>query len=94
MRAREDGALGIVVEVEDTGPGIPEEEQQNIFDAYYQVADVSGYQTGSGLGLAIAKSLVELHGGKIWVKSTVGEGSTFVFSIPLELEPAVEGQPI
>lgn len=88
VRAREDGDLGVVVEVEDTGPGIPEEEQQSIFEPYYQVADASGYHAGSGLGLAIAKSLVELHGGKIWIESRVGEGSTFSFSIPLE--PAVE----
>jgi signal transduction histidine kinase len=84
VRASEDAQLGITVEVEDTGPGIPEDEQEKIFEPYYQVTDTSGYYAGSGLGLAIAKSLVELHGGKIWLKSKVGEGSTFLFSVPIK----------
>ncbi|MFC1926439.1 ATP-binding protein [Chloroflexota bacterium] len=84
VRAREVEDACLIVEVEDTGPGIPENEQQNIFKAYYQVPSATGYEQGSGLGLAIAKSLIELHGGKIWIKSEVGKGSIFSFSIPLE----------
>ncbi len=81
--ARQDG-VSLVVEVSDTGMGIPAEEQERVFQPYYQInRDGEGKQTGSGLGLAITKSLVELHEGKIWLKSTVGQGSTFVFSLPI-----------
>ncbi len=74
----------LVVQVSDTGIGIPAEEREKIFQPYYQIhRDGEGKQTGSGLGLAIAKSLVELHGGKIWLESVVGEGSTFTFSLPI-----------
>jgi len=73
-----------VVQVSDTGVGIPAEEQERIFQPYYQInQDREGKKTGSGLGLAITKSLVELHGGKIWLKSIVGQGSTFTFSLPI-----------
>jgi signal transduction histidine kinase len=69
----------LVIEVSDTGIGVPAEGQELIFQPYYQV----NRGKGSGLGLAISKSLVELHGGKIWLKSVVGQGSTFFFSLPL-----------
>lgn len=69
----------LVIEVTDTGRGIPAEVQELIFQPYYQVNGGKG----SGLGLAITKFLVELHGGKIWLKSVAGEGSTFFFSLPL-----------
>ncbi len=75
----------LVVRVSDTGVGIPAEEQERVFQPYYQVSqDTEREQTGSGLGLASAKFLVELHGGKIWLKSTVGQGSSFFFSLPLK----------
>jgi len=81
--AQQDGE-SLVVQVSDTGVGIPAEEQERIFQPYYQVnRNGEGKQTGSGLGLAITKSLVELHGGKIWLKSIVGQGSTFTFSLPI-----------
>lgn len=70
---------GLVVEVSDTGLGIPVEEQKRIFEPYYQINGGKG----SGLGLALAKFMVELHGGKIWLKSTVGQGSSFFFLLPL-----------
>ena len=91
----EKGKIGISVQrdgnsllfqVKDNGIGIAPEEQEQIFQPYYQVNWKGRQQTehpGSGLGLAIAKFLVELHGGKIWLKSTAGEGSTFFFSLPL-----------
>ena len=81
--AQQDGE-SLVVQVSDTGMGIPAEEQERIFQPYYQInRDGEGKKTGSGLGLAITKSLVELHGGKIWLKSIVGQGSTFAFSLPI-----------
>jgi signal transduction histidine kinase len=66
------------VSVTDTGPGIPTEHQNRIFDQFHQV-DSSNTKAkgGTGLGLAIAKQIVEMHGGRIWVESTLGEGSTF-----------------
>lgn len=89
VSASQDGPR-LVVQVSDTGVGIPAEEQERVFQPYYQVkrsrkVNPPNGQTkyGSrGLGLAIAKFLVELHGGKIWVKSTMGQGSNFFFSLP------------
>jgi len=83
VRASEDSQSGVIVEIEDSGPGIPQDEQDKIFEPYYQASDTSGYYAGSGLGLAIARSLVQLHQGKIWVNSKVGKGSTFYFSVPV-----------
>jgi two-component system response regulator VicR len=72
----------IVVEVRDTGRGISKEEQQSLFQPHQRLKGEAS--EGLGLGLALCKMLVELHGGKIWVKSSVGRGSTFGFSLPLE----------
>jgi signal transduction histidine kinase len=71
------------VSVTDTGPGIPEEHQARIFDQFHQV-DSSNTKAkgGTGLGLAIAKQIVEMHGGRIWVESTLGQGSTFQMQLP------------
>jgi signal transduction histidine kinase len=65
----------------DNGPGIPEEEQPRVFDKFYVITDGRGL-SGVGLGLYIARQLIELHGGRIWVTSQVGEGSTFCFAVP------------
>lgn len=82
LKAKEkDGAL--VVEVQDTGQGISEEEQQRLFQPYHRQINDRERLSGLGLGLALCKYLVELHGGKIWVESQVGKGSTFSFSVPL-----------
>jgi signal transduction histidine kinase len=76
-----------VASVADTGPGIPEDQQQRIFEEFQQVDSSSTRkQGGTGLGLAIAKRIVELHGGRMWVESTVGKGSTFSFSLPVRVE--------
>ncbi len=72
------------VAVTDTGIGIPPEEQERIFERFYQVdASPSRRFSGVGLGLAICKQAVEAHGGRIWVQSSPGKGSTFTFTLPL-----------
>ncbi len=74
----------IVFTVSDTGIGIPQAEQSRIFERFYRVdAARSREAGGTGLGLSIARHIVEVHGGRIWVESTVGEGSRFHFSIPM-----------
>jgi len=82
LRAREEGGE-LIVEVQDTGRGISKREQQRIFEPYHRTEGDRGRLSGLGLGLALSKKLVELHGGQIWVKSRLGEGSTFGFSLPL-----------
>jgi len=70
--------------VSDTGRGIPPEERERIFNRFYQIEDALTREHGGlGLGLAIARGTVERLGGRIWVESTVGEGSTFYFTIPI-----------
>lgn len=73
----------LVVEVQDSGIGIPKEEQARLFQPYSRVESDRQSYPGLGLGLALAKQIVELHGGKIWVESELGKGSTFAFSLPL-----------
>jgi signal transduction histidine kinase len=75
------------VSVTDTGPGIPVEHQARIFDQFHQV-DSSNTKAkgGTGLGLAIAKQIVEMHGGRIWVESNLGKGSTFQMELPTRAE--------
>lgn len=77
------GAEWAQISVADTGPGIPPEEANRIFDKFYQIAQGGKQKArGTGLGLAISKALVEMHGGKIWMESEVGRGSTFSFTLP------------
>lgn len=75
----------LVVRVRDDGQGIPPEYHARIFDKFVQVADSSGapLRKGTGLGLAFCRLAVEAHGGKIWVESSPGSGSTFSFTLPL-----------
>jgi len=81
-----------VVSVSDTGPGIPEEELQRIFDKFYQVDSTSTKtKGGTGLGLAIAKEIIEMHGGRIWVESVLGRGSTFSIELPVRAEVSGAG---
>jgi len=73
----------IEISVSDTGIGIAPEDQPRIFEEFRQVgSDYEHKREGTGLGLTLAKKFVELHGGKIWVESEVGKGSTFTFSLP------------
>ena len=77
---------GVTISVTDTGVGIPAEERAAIFDKFYQVGTTTaGVKEGSGLGLAITRGLVQMHGGNIWVDSTVGKGSRFTFSLPSQV---------
>jgi len=72
------------ISIKDQGPGIPEEAQDRIFERFYRLDKArSRDQGGTGLGLSIVKHLVHSHGGKVWVTSSSGEGSTFHFTIPL-----------
>ncbi len=74
----------ILHEIRDTGIGIPKDKIEKVFDEFYQVE--TGKHGGTGLGLAITKRLVEEHGGKIWVESQLGKGTTFYFTIPCSKE--------
>ncbi|EFA70479.1 response regulator [Cylindrospermopsis raciborskii] len=74
----------VLVTVQDTGRGIPEDKLESIFERFQQVdSSDSRNHDGTGLGLAICKSIVQQHGGKIWVKSILGEGSSFYFTLPI-----------
>ena len=85
--ARADG--GVEVSVSDTGIGIAQDEQEAIFEEFRQAAsDYTRKREGTGLGLALSRKFVELHGGRIWVKSEVGKGSTFTFTLPERPWPA------
>jgi GAF domain-containing protein len=76
-----DGA--VEVSVSDTGVGIAPEDQEAVFEEFRQVGASAAKQEGTGLGLTLCRKFVELHGGRIWVKSQVGVGSTFTFTIPV-----------
>lgn len=82
LRARTEKS-SLLVEVQDTGRGIPEEEQRRLFQPYHRQLSDREHLSGLGLGLALCKNLVQLHGGRIWVQSQEGKGATFSFSIPI-----------
>jgi signal transduction histidine kinase len=75
----------------DTGPGIAVSDQAKIFEEFQQADNSSTRQKGgTGLGLAIAKRIIEMHGGRLWVESSLGQGSTFSFTLPVRVEQQVE----
>ena len=81
-----------LVSVADTGLGISAADQERIFEEFQQVdSSATRSKGGTGLGLAIAKRIVELHGGRIRVESSPGQGSTFSFTVPVRVEARTEG---
>ena len=73
----------LMISVTDTGPGIPQDDLDHIFDRFYRVLEVEELTGGTGLGLAISRQIVEAHGGKVWVESVIGEGAVFYITLPL-----------
>ncbi len=100
LKFTKQGRVDIVVEragddllyhVRDTGVGIAKNELEHIFEEFRQVdATITREYGGTGLGLSITKTFVEMHGGRLWVESAPGHGSTFSFSVPIRVR---EGQP-
>lgn len=89
LSARHVGNI-VRVTVADSGPGISREEQEKLFQEYYQTKAARTVPEGTGLGLAICRKLIEMHGGKIWVASEPGKGSKFHFSLPVCATPVDE----
>ena len=73
----------VEVSVSDTGIGIAPEDQAAIFEEFRQVGTAAKKVEGTGLGLTLSRKFIELHGGRIWVESELGTGSTFTFTIPM-----------
>lgn len=83
LRISSDRSEGmVVIEIADRGPGIPEVERQHIFEKYYRGQNCRDKAGGLGLGLAIARTIMQAHGGQIWVTSNNGTGSVFHLSVP------------
>jgi len=77
--------LYLMLRVTDNGIGVPPEEQPHIFDKFYRVQSAATADIGgTGLGLSIVKSVVERHGGRVWVESAPGQGSTFIVLLPMQ----------
>jgi signal transduction histidine kinase len=83
--ARRDGDMA-ELSVADTGIGIAPEDQEAVFEEFRQVGAAGKKAEGTGLGLALSRKFIELHGGRIWVKSQLGSGSTFTFTLPLTID--------
>lgn len=84
----EDEGENIHVRISDTGVGVPRGEQEKIFEKFYQTeGDSSAEHRGLGIGLSIVNRIIKLHKGRVWVKSAVGEGSTFHVELPKKQEP-------
>ena len=81
----------VVVSMRDEGPGIAEEDLPHIFDRYFQAQKLG--KVGHGLGLSIVQAIARAHGGRTWAESTLGEGSTFHFALPLEVPTPAPGEP-
>jgi signal transduction histidine kinase len=91
VAAQPDDGL-VEVSVSDTGIGIPEDEQKRLFSHFFRGEhEVVRSQRGTGLGLSIAHSIVQAHGGDMWVESQVGKGSTFHFTLPIAQNQPADG---
>ena len=85
----------LTMSIQDEGPGIPAHDLPRVFDKFYRGSSRSvKCREGTGMGLAIARGIVEAHGGKIWVESSPGSGSTFFFSVPVEIKVASKFTPV
>ncbi len=89
VRARAVGRR-LSIRIVDRGPGVPKDELGRVFEAFYRGRDAPPGHKGSGLGLAITKGFVEANGGRVWVESLPGQGSTFALDLPLDDQPALE----
>ena len=87
----ESRAAEVIVSIQDHGPGIPQEDQARLFQAWYQAAPMVRPTAGMGLGLYVSRAIVESHGGRIWVESEEGKGSRFTFTIPTAIPTKPEG---
>jgi len=93
LRGRRDNGQILLV-VSDQGIGIPAEDQQRVFERFYRVEnEITGCTRGAGLGLAVCRGIVEAHGGRIWVESRLGEGSSFYIALPAHPDLALAGTP-
>lgn len=81
----------IILQVADSGVGIPAVDMPFIFDKFFRASNAAGQATGSGLGLSIVKSIIEAHSGRIWVDSTPGKGATFTVVLPIYAPELTEG---
>lgn len=87
LHIQEEGDSAVVLSVEDEGQGIPREEQEKLFKPFSKLSvKATAGEMSTGLGLAITRRIIEAHGGKIWVESEVGKGSTFFVKLPVDLE--------
>ena len=86
--AAADGSFSVAVH--DTGPGISAADQTKLFEEFQQADNsITKKKGGTGLGLAISKRIVEMHGGRLWVESSLGDGSTFTLTLPVKVEQQV-----
>ena len=89
------GDSALIVSVTDTGMGIAKEDQEAIFEEFRQASgNYAQKREGTGLGLSLTRKFVEMHGGKIWVESELGKGSTFTFTLPISADAAVQGSKV